>query len=241
MTTCEQQQTPAPSLGQRGRLVTRHHRPSTLLAFFDSESHMLGIADAGAGRAFLGRRRVTGAGGHECRELTSSGGVQYFVNSDTHSNARAMDVGELIDGTGSASPSRGEPDAASVVNVESVEVRDGDFLVLGSHDTWTCLDGNEAVQAVSGWIREQEVARASSTQEEQQQPVRRGRSWWPQDRFLDFPWRDNNHDLVFGFDWVHTMVPDLIRDVDKMFVSGNDQGFYAAAPPGRSSPVPGSG
>jgi serine/threonine protein phosphatase PrpC len=151
--------------------------PSTLLAFLDSESRMLRIANAGAGRAFLGRR-VTGVGGHECRELTSSGGAQYFVNSDTHSNnTRAMDVvEELVDGTGaSASPSRGEPDVASV-NVESVEVRDGDFLILamGSHDTWTCLDGNEAVQAVSGWMREQEVA---STQEGQR-PVRRG-SWWP--------------------------------------------------------------
>jgi serine/threonine protein phosphatase PrpC len=223
--------------------------PSTLLAFFDSESRMLRIANAGAGRAFLGRR-VTGAGGHECRELTSSGGAQYF---DTHSNnARAVDVvEELIDGTGTASPSRGEPDAASV-NVESVEVRDGDFLVLGSHDTWSCLDGNDAIQAVSGWIREQEVA---STQE--QQPVRRV-SWWPQDRFLDFSWRDN-HGLGFRFDWAHTMVPDLIRDVDKMSVGargnaasrvlqlehkrsrdGNDQDFYAAVRPGRTSPAPGS-
>jgi hypothetical protein len=220
--------------------------PSTLLAFFDSESRMLRIANADAGRAFLGRR-VTGAGGHECRKLTSSGGAQYLVNSDPYSNdARAVDV--------VASPSRGEPDAASV-SVESVEVRDGDFLVLGSRDTWTCLDGNEVVQAVSGWMREQEVA---STQE--QQPVRRG-SRWPQDCFLDFPWRDN-HGLGFGFDWVHTMVPDLIRDVDKMFVgargnaafrvlqlerkhsrdgnSGNDQDFYAAVRPGRSSPAPGS-
>ena len=49
--------------------------PSTLLAFLDSESRMLRIANAGAGRAFLGRR-VTGVGGHECRELTSSGGAQ---------------------------------------------------------------------------------------------------------------------------------------------------------------------
>jgi len=43
-----------------------------------------------------------------------------------------VDVEELIDGTvtGSASFARGEPDAASV-NAESVEVREGDFLVLG--------------------------------------------------------------------------------------------------------------
>jgi hypothetical protein len=56
--------------------------PSTLLAFFDSESRMLHIANTGAGRAFLGRR-VTGAGGHECREFTSPGGARSFVNSDT--------------------------------------------------------------------------------------------------------------------------------------------------------------
>jgi serine/threonine protein phosphatase PrpC len=242
-------------------LTTRQagQAPSTLLAFFDSESRMLRIANAGAGRAFLGRR-VAGAGAHECRELTtsSSGGAQCSVNSDTHSDARAMDVEELIDGTGSgASSSHGELDAASM-NVESVEVRDGDFLVLGSHDIWTCMDGNEAVQAVSGWMREQQVA---STQE--QQPIRRAGSWWPhwQDRFLDFPSR-NNHSLGFGFDWVHTMVPDLIRDVDKMFAgargnaasrvlqlehkhsrdgdNGNDQGFYAGVRLGRSRPAPAS-
>jgi len=120
------------------------------------------------------------------------------------------------------------------------------------------MDGKEAVQAVSGWMREQ----VAGTQE--QQPVRDRGSWWPQDRFLDFPWRDNHLGLGFGFDWVHTMVPDLIRDVDKMFVgtrgnaasrvlhlehkhsssrdgnSGNDQDFYAAVRHGRSSPAPAS-
>ena len=259
-TTTDARTVPAPwTTRQAGQA------PSTLLAFFDSESRKLRIANAGAGRAFFGRR-VAGAGGHECRELTasSSGGEQYFVNpaSDTHSNARAVavdvDVEDLIDGAGaSPSPSRGGLDAASV-NVESVEVRDGDFLVLASHDTWACLDGNEAVQAISGWLREQEV---SNTQE--RQPVRRAGSWWSQDRrFLDFPWRDD-YGLGFGFDWVHTMVPDLIRDVDKMFVrtrgnlasrvlqlerrkhgrdgnSGNDQDFYPAVRPGCSSPAPGS-
>ena len=249
--------------------------PSTLLAFFDSESRMLRIANAGAGRAFLGRRATgTGGGGHECRELTSSGRAQYTINSDTHSNSRAMDVvvEEPINRTGSAStppgPSHGGSDVTSVnVEVESVEVRDGDFLVLGSHDTWACLDGNAAVQAVSGWVREHEAV--SSTQEEQQQQrqqtIQHGSwSWWPQDRVLDFP-RRGNHGLGFGFDWVHTTVPDLVRDVDKMFVGarglgnaasrvlqlehkhnrdgngGNDQDFYyAAVPPGRSSPAPGS-
>ena len=141
------------------------------------------------------------------------------------------------------------------MNVESVEVRDGDFLVLGS----ACLDGNDAVLVVSGWMREQEVA---GTQE--QQLVRRAGSRWLQDwRFLDFPWRDN-HGLGFGFDWVHTMAPDLIQDADKMLVrapnlrnlasralqlerkynqdgnSGIDQDLYAVVRPGRSSPAPGS-
>lgn len=59
-----------------------------------------------------------------------------------------------MDGGGSAFP-RGELDAASV-HVEGIEVRDGDFLVLGSHDTRTRLDGGEAVKAVSGWMRKQQ-------------------------------------------------------------------------------------
>jgi serine/threonine protein phosphatase PrpC len=186
--------------------ITPHtsQAPSTLLAFFDSESRMLHIANASAGRAFLGRR-VTGIGGYKCQELTGSDGARNFINPDMHSRARDVD---LVDGGGSGSvfPSRGELDAASV-HVESIEVRDGDFLVLGSHDAWTRLDGDEAVQAVSGWMREQ--------QEMQEQPARGGRRRAAQDRSLDSPWTD---DQGLGVDWVHTMIPDLIRDVDKMFV-----------------------
>jgi hypothetical protein len=229
--------------------------PSTLLAFFDSDSRVLRIANMGTGRAFLGRR-VTSGGGYECRELSGSGvgGARYFVNPDTHCDARDTDMEGLVDGDGSAFPLRGELNATSV-GVESVEVRDGDFLVLGSHDTWTCLDGNEAVQVVSGWMREQEMAR---TQEQQLALYERR---WPQDRAFDFPRRDN-HGFGLGFDWVHTTVPDLMRDVDRMFVGargnaasrilrlerkysadgngGNGQDLYASVGPGRSSPAFGS-
>jgi hypothetical protein len=51
--------------------------------------------------------------------------------------------------------SRGPLDASSV-ETRSVEVRDGDFLVLGSEGAWAGMEGTEAVQAVSAWIREQE-------------------------------------------------------------------------------------
>jgi serine/threonine protein phosphatase PrpC len=217
---------------------------STLLAFFDSESRMLHIANTGAGRAFLGRRAA--GGGHECRELSSSSGTRY-MDPEVHSRTRDVDVEELVDGGWSASPSRGELLDAASVHVESIKVRDGDFLVLGSHDTWTRLGGDEAVQAVSGCMREQEVAR-------QEQPAR-GRRWQTQDRSLDFPRRDTQG---LGFDWVHTMVPDLIRDVDKMSVgtqgnpatrvlrpelkhdadgSGYDQDFSVTVHPRRPSPT----
>jgi serine/threonine protein phosphatase PrpC len=180
---------------------------STLLAFFDSESRMLHIANVGAGHAFLGRRVTSSHGAsYECRELAGSSGARYFINPDALSRARDVDVEELVDGGGSV-PSRSQLDVASV-HVESIEVRDGDFLVLGSYDTWACLDGDGAVQAVGRWMREQEVA---STQE---QPAR-GERWRAQDRPFDFPRRDNQG---LGFDWVHTMIPDLIRDIDKMFV-----------------------
>ena len=61
-------------------------------------------------------------------------------------------------------------------------------------------------------MRELQVA---STQEEQEQPVRRG-SWMPQDRFLDFFFHGET--IVVSdsnLTGVHTIVPDLIRDVDK--------------------------
>lgn len=229
--------------------TTRHtsQAPSTLLAFFDSDSHMLRIANTGAGRAFLGRRAA--GGGHKCRELGGSGGrTRYFMNLHVHSRAR--DVEELVDGGGSAFPSRGELLDAASVHVESIEVRDGDFLILGSHDTWTGLGGDEAVQAVSGWMREQEAA-------SQEQPAQ-GERWRRQGRSIDFPRRNIQG---FGLDWVHTMVPDLIRDVDKMFAStqgnpatrvlrpelknshrgadsaGPDQNFSAPVHPRHSSPT----
>jgi hypothetical protein len=50
---------------------------------------------------------------------------------------------------------------AASVEAESVEVRDGDFLVLCSHSTWAHLACDKAVQAVNGWMREQGPERLS--------------------------------------------------------------------------------
>ena len=101
---------------------------------------------------------MTGAAaGHDCRELASSGwwcavhcSIPILRSLVLGLGARDMgaDVEDLIDGTGSAAAT--ELDVASV-NVESVEVRKGDFLVMGSHDAWTRLDGNEAVRA-GQWV-----------------------------------------------------------------------------------------
>jgi len=121
--------------------------------------------------------------------------------------SRARDVEELVDVD--VFPLCGSLDAASV-EVESVEVRDGDFLVLGSHSTWVYLAGDEAVQAVSGWMREQGESPPGRL-------ARDGRR--PQHYFFDFPWKD---DPGLGLDWVHTVIPDMIRDIDKMFVGAQE-------------------
>jgi len=110
---------------------------------------VLPVANAGAGRTFLGCL-VGSAGRHECRELAWSGLPRYLVKADAPSRAR--DVEEFVNVD--VFPFRGSLDAASV-EAESVEVRDGDFLVLGSHSTWAHLACDEAVQAVNGWMREQ--------------------------------------------------------------------------------------
>jgi len=104
--------------------------------------------------------------------------VRYLVKADAQSRAR--DVEELINAD--VFPLRGSLDAASV-EAESVKVRDGGFLVLGSHSTWAHLACDEAVQAVNGWMREQGPERLS----------RDGRG--PQDPFLDFPWKHAIIDL----------------------------------------------
>lgn len=181
---------------------------STLLAFFDSESRVLRVASTGAGRAFFGRRAGGGGdSGHECIELTgSSGGAKRrHLLPDPGAQSRVRDVEELV-----VLPSCGSFDAASV-QVESVEVRDGDFLVLGSHSTWSGdLSGDEAVKTVSGWMREQEESRSTT-----ERPVPGWR--WLLDPLFDFdlPWKDNRG-LELG--WFRTMIiPDLIQDVDEMF------------------------
>jgi hypothetical protein len=182
--------------------------PSTLLAFFDSESRMLRIANAGAGRAFLGRRVSSGGGGvggahYECRELAGSGAPRYLP-FEPDAPARARDVDELIGGDGVRS--RGALDATSV-EVENVEVRDGDFLVLGPHSTWAHLAGEEAVKSVSAWMRERERGESPPGS-----LTRGGRRL--EDPFFDFPWKDHR---ALGLGWVHTMIPDLFRDIDEMF------------------------
>ena len=178
-----------------GQPWARHaSRASALLAFFDSESRMLRVANTGPGRAFLGRR-VSGAN-YECTELVGPGTPRY-LELDEPARARRVDVEELIEG---AFPSRGPLDASSV-ETHSVEVRDGDFLVLGSEGAWAGMEGTEAVQAVSAWIREQE------------EPAPEGRRR-PQDPVLsvDFPEED-----VFGFGWVGAMIPVMMRNFDAMF------------------------
>jgi hypothetical protein len=182
--------------------------PSTLLAFFDSESRVLRVANAGAGRAFLGRS-VGGSGSkkrYECRELAGSGARRYLP-SRPDEPSRARDVEELIVGDGDRS--HRVLDAASV-EVESVQVRDGDFLVLGPHSTWAHLAGDEAVQSVSGWMRKREREQGESQSDRRAQ--RRGES---EDTFFDFPWKDHRD---FGLGWMHTVIPELFRDIDEMFV-----------------------
>ena len=181
-------------------------RASTLLAFFDSESRMLRVANSGAGRAYLGRRVRGVATIYECTELVGSGSPRYLEPSEP-ARTRRVDVEELVDE--GVFPTRGPLDVSSV-EMRSIEIRDGDFLVIGSESAWASMDGPEAVQAVSAWIREQEepVVRESE-----------GRRW-PQDPSaldLDFPWKNEEDD--FGLGWVGAVIPAMMRNFDAMFAS----------------------
>ncbi|KAF8259969.1 hypothetical protein EI94DRAFT_1812370 [Lactarius quietus] len=116
-------------------------RASALLAFFDSESRVLRVANTSPGRAFLGRR-VSGAN-YECTEIVGPGSPRYIELEPVRT--RRVDVEELVDED--VFPSRGPLDVSSV-ETRSVEVRDGDFLVLGSESVWAGMEGQEAVRAV---------------------------------------------------------------------------------------------
>lgn len=172
-------------------------RASALLTFFDSESRVLRVANTGPGRAFLGRR-VSGAK-YECTELVGPGSPRYIELEPART--RRVDLEELVNE--GVFPSRGPLDASSV-ETRSVEVRDGDFLVIGSESAWTGMEGSEAVQAVSAWRRDQEEPAPES-----------GR--WPQDLALgiDFPWKNKEDDLGLG--WVGAMIPAMMRNFDTMF------------------------
>jgi len=91
---------------------------------FDSDSHVLYVANASAGRAFLGHR-VGSDNRHESRELAGSGVLRHLLNETDEAQSRSWDVEEFINVDGDIFPSRGSLDAASV-EVEGVEVRDGD-------------------------------------------------------------------------------------------------------------------
>ncbi|KAI9437059.1 hypothetical protein BJY52DRAFT_1230261 [Lactarius psammicola] len=173
-------------------------RASALLAFFDSESRVLRVANTGAGRAFLGRR--VSCTTYECTELVGHGSPRYLELEPARSHR--VDVEELVNE--GVFPSRGPLDASSV-ETRSAEVRDGDFLVLGSESAWAGMEGTDAVQAVSAWIREQEAPEAPEGKR------------WPQDRALglDFPWKSEEDD--FGLGWVGAMVPAMMRNFDAIF------------------------
>ncbi|KAH8990008.1 hypothetical protein EDB86DRAFT_2831311 [Lactarius hatsudake] len=172
-------------------------RASALLAFFDSESRVLRVANTGAARAFLGRR-MSGAT-YECTELVGPSFPRYLELETTRSHR--VDVEELV--SEGVFPSRGPLDASSV-ETRSVEVRNGDFLVLGSESAWSGMEGSDAVRAVGAWIREQDG------------PAPEGRLW-PQDPALDFDFPRKYEEDDFGLGWVGAMVPALMRNFDSMF------------------------
>ncbi|KAH9053730.1 hypothetical protein EDB87DRAFT_1649949 [Lactarius vividus] len=171
-------------------------RASALLAFFDSESRVLRIASTGAGRAFLGR--VSDAT-YECTELVGPGSPRYLELEPARTHR--IGVEELVNE--GVFPSRGPLDASSV-ETRSVEVRDGDFLVLGSESTWSGMEGPEAVRAVGAWIREQE------------EPGPEGRVW-SQDPAIGFDFPREYDEDDFGLGCVGAMVPAMMRDFDTMF------------------------
>lgn len=173
-------------------------RGSALLAFFDSESRVLRVANTGAGRAFLGRR-VSGAT-YECTELVGPGSPRYLELEPARTCR--VDVEELVNE--GVFPSRGPLDASSV-EMRGIEVRDGDFLVLGSESAWAGMEGTAAVQAVGAWIDKRE------------EPAPNGRRW-PQGPALslDFLWNDEEDD-DFGLGWADARIPAMMRDFDAMF------------------------
>jgi hypothetical protein len=186
-----------------GQPWARHAgRASTLLAFFDSESRVLRVANTGASRAFLGRRGVRGAATtYECTELVGPGSPRYHEPSEP-ARTRRVDVEELVEE--GMFPTRGPLDVSSV-ETRSIEVRDGDFLVIGSESAWVGMEGPEAVQAVSAWIREQEEPAVPEGRRLPQNPA----------FDLDFPWKNEEDD--FGLGWVGAVIPAMMRNFDAMF------------------------
>ncbi|KAH8992176.1 hypothetical protein EDB92DRAFT_1858359 [Lactarius akahatsu] len=165
-------------------------RASALLAFFDSESRVLRVANTGAGRA---------SATYECTELVGPGSPRYLELETTRSHR--VDVEELV--SDGVFPSRGPLDASSV-ETRSIEVRNGDFLMLGSESAWSGMEGSEAVRAVGAWIREQDG------------PAPEGRLW-PRDPALGFDFPRKYEEDDFGLGWVGAMVPAMMRNFDTVF------------------------
>jgi hypothetical protein len=114
-----------PEKSRTGQPWARHAgRASALLAFFDSESRALRVADTGEGRAFLGRR--VSCANYECTEFVGPGAPRY-LEAEPARTRRVDEEGLVNEG----------------VETRSVEVRDGDFLVLGSEGAWAGMEGQD--------------------------------------------------------------------------------------------------
>ena len=84
-------------------------------------------------------------------------------------------------------------------------------VTLAPHVLRGHLAGDEAVQTVSGWMREQ----GESTP-----PRRLSRGGcWPEDPVFDLPWKDHRS---FGLGWMHTIITDIFRDIENVFVGARE-------------------
>ncbi|KAI9436240.1 hypothetical protein H4582DRAFT_463871 [Lactarius indigo] len=182
-----------------GQLLAQNAgRASALLAFFDSESRVLRVANTGPGRPFLGFRAASNAA-YEGTELVEPSSPRYLELEPAR--AHRVDVEELVNE--GVFPSRGPLDASSV-ETHSIEVRDGDLLVLGSESAWVGMEGKDGVQAMSAWIKEQEELAPEGRR-------------WPQDPTLGFDCPRNYEEGDVGLGWIGVMVPTMISNFDAMF------------------------
>jgi pyruvate dehydrogenase phosphatase len=169
-----------------GSLPSSDARPGALLAFYDSHFRLLHVATTGGPRATLGRCMIgpDGSRTYIAHDLSD-------VQSEEAARLPASRPSEVIEGTSRALElsvssdfdtqemrqkdiEQHPTDNRLDIEVASIKVQPGDFLILGSSGLWRLLDARTSVDLIGRWRSTESSFNMALSLPDERSPHRRG-------------------------------------------------------------------